>query len=140
VALLNDPTQADNEALLVELSRGQSLDQTKAVVQLVPHLDLQHPVRLPHPVPVHALHFTADGKRLVTAALDHAIRVWDGTDGKLLGVWLVKKPIAGFDTSPDGKTLALWTGGAADQPSDAERRVLFVDLAALPAPQVPVER
>jgi WD40 repeat protein len=135
VALLDDPSKAGNEALLIELSRGESLDQTHAVVQLVTALDLQHPVRLPHSVPVHVLHFTADGKRLITAALDSTVRVWDATDGKLLGTWPVKKPIAGFEVAPDGKTLALWTGGHADRPNDAERRVLFVELDSLPTPQ-----
>jgi WD40 repeat protein len=81
------------------------------------------------------LHFTPEGKRLITAALDSTIRVWDATDCKLLSAWSVKKPIAGFDVSPDGKTLALWTGGSADRANDAERRVLFVELDSLPAPQ-----
>jgi WD40 repeat protein len=72
-----------------------------------------------HTAEAHALKFTPDGRRLITAGTDRTVRVWDTSTGECLRV--IRTPIAGArfgtlfscDISPDGQLLAVGEFGEA---------------------------
>ena len=53
------------------------------------------------------LKFTPDGKRLMTTAMDHTLRIWDATSGRSLASWKLHGDAFVFAISPDGKRVAL---------------------------------
>lgn len=60
-----------------------------------------------HGATVIALAFTPDGKHLLSAGRDGAIRLWDSTSGRQIAVLESNRgPIHAFALSPDGKTFA----------------------------------
>jgi WD40 repeat protein len=86
-----------------------------------------------HEQPVTALAFSADGKRLATAAADGTVRVWeDGSEDELGKIVLSEQPglgVLALAFSPDGKRLA--TGGM-DRRLQIWDTATFKELRKLP--------
>jgi WD40 repeat protein len=83
-----------------------------------------------HPGWVYGLRFTADGKRLISvggAPRNHGfLGLWEVSDGKLLhGEELAVGPIHSVALSPDGKFVALGTGGTG-RPAGSEPNRSYV--------------
>ncbi|HKD42662.1 MAG TPA: hypothetical protein VKB87_20410, partial [Myxococcaceae bacterium] len=57
--------------------------------------------------------FSLDGKRLATASWDNTTRLWNVSDGRLLGVDLHNDHVLSVAFSPDGRTLASAGTGKA---------------------------
>jgi WD40 repeat protein len=69
---------------------------------------------LPHPSPVKAAAFSADGGRIATRAGDGTVRVWDAATGRPVGETLLPPEATnGIALSPDGRLLAT-AGGLND--------------------------
>jgi WD40 repeat protein len=82
-----------------------------------------------HPGWVYALRFTSDGKHLVSAGAAPRLRgyvaVWDVSSGKLVsGRELAIGTVFGLALAPDGKSLALGTGGSVRMPELSQGIVL----------------
>jgi WD40 repeat protein len=93
--------------------------------------DLVSPDWKPHAHPgwVFALRYTKDGKQLVSAGgapgLKGYVAVWDADSGKFLtGRQLALGTIFSMALSPDGKTLALGTGGSVRSPELSQGVIL----------------
>jgi hypothetical protein len=85
---------------------------------------------------VFALAFTPDGKGLVSASADGAVRLWDASTGRMVRSFVGHKgDVNGVALTPDGKTLV--TGGADgtvrlwNVASGVEMRRLHGDDAAI---------
>ena len=90
------------------------VDQTAQLIQIVPAV----PQPLPPdqyrvPMPVTAVAFSADGKRLATSGY-HEVLIWDASTGKQLQrVTNVAERVYDIEFSPDGATLAVAAGTPA---------------------------
>jgi WD40 repeat protein len=88
-----------------------------------------------HRVPVRAVLFTPDGKRVITASLDKTVRVWDvGTGASLRVLRLPVHPgvegeLHAAALAPDGKTVAVAGLGYKDGDKRAAP-VYLLDLEA----------
>ncbi|HTU92216.1 MAG TPA: sigma-70 family RNA polymerase sigma factor [Gemmataceae bacterium] len=67
-------------------------------------------VRWRHGVFVHALAYSPDGKRIVTAGIGRALVLWDAASGKELPVFPSRGQILHAAFSPDGKVIAITKG------------------------------
>lgn len=61
-----------------------------------------------HTTAIAAASFSADGRRVVTAADDYTARVWDGADGRELAVFTdpIRNTLLDAKVSPDGRLAA----------------------------------
>ncbi len=66
---------------------------------------------------VPVVHFSASGRRLITASYDHTVRVWDAADGALLRVLGVPEPQPDDDEQGEGGGDG---GGGGDGDGDDE--------------------
>jgi WD40 repeat protein len=87
-----------------------------------------------HPGQVFVLRFSKDGKQLVSAGgapgLKGYLALWDFSSGKLLsGRELAVGTIFSLALSPDGKTMALGTGGSVRAPELSQGLVLKAPAA-----------
>src|SRR5262245_24756683 len=91
---------------------------TAAAQKLAPLASRPLGVPLRHPYPrVRAVAFSADGKKVATACVDHPERgkasvactvgIWDAVTGRLLAPWIPQRNwVVALAFSPDGKLLA----------------------------------
>jgi WD40 repeat protein len=59
---------------------------------------------------VRAMAFTADSKTLVSMGFNDGIKLWDVATGKNTDTQKIEDGVRGAAFSPDGKTLATWSG------------------------------
>jgi WD40 repeat protein len=89
-----------------------------------------------HTGTVRSVHFTPDGRELISTGNDQTIRVWDTRSGELNRV--LRLPIyhtAGGNTSalsPDGRTLAVYCRGAKED----DHWIYLVELASARIPLI----
>ena len=74
-----------------------------------------------HSEPVAAVLFTPDGKRVISTAMDHTLRIWDADSGQCTASWSLHGDAYGCTISLDGRRLALrvsqGTGFGSDAPT-----------------------
>jgi WD40 repeat protein len=81
----------------------------------------------PHDDLTTAVAYNPDGKRLATAGLDKAVRVWDALTGKLLVNFTAHtRPVTGLAWSRDGKRIASCDAGGK-APGQGEVKVWEAD-------------
>ncbi len=94
-------------------------DKTAPLTRIIPRVYDPAPQAYPAPLPVTALAFSPDGKRLVASGYNE-LTLWDPESGKLLGRWgQMPQRIYDLEFSPDGKLLAV-AGGTPGELGEAK--------------------
>ncbi|CAM9528326.1 unnamed protein product [Chrysoparadoxa australica] len=83
-----------------------------------------------------ALCFTADGRRLISAAMDSTLRVWDLPTGRCVDWLEFKKPVVGISIAPSGEFMCTSHTDRLGINVWADRR-LFQAVYLDTTPQVP---
>ena len=89
---------------------------------------------------VTAALYLTDGRRVVTASLDHTVRIWDSVSGRQIGRPLLPMrsasgPVTSLSLSGDGGRLAI---GFVDQTAEVWDARLLRPLRSFPMPGVPI--
>jgi WD40 repeat protein len=58
-----------------------------------------------HAAPVNAVAVTSDGRRAISAASDHTLRVWDVETGTHITTFTGESPMLRCAIAPDGRTI-----------------------------------
>ncbi|CAN5197996.1 hypothetical protein BH11PLA2_BH11PLA2_37520 [soil metagenome] len=105
----NSKTPARGQACLFEVTTGTPIDT---------------PIHLA--APVRVVGFSVNGKRLLTGSDDQAIRLWERSNGRLIGSPYTQPfPIQAAAFTPDGKSLVV--GGGNPRRNGGEGSVLIWD-------------
>jgi WD40 repeat protein len=112
-------------------------DQAEHALRMVLEGPLEHLI-LHHGGPIYAAAFSPDGKRIVTASVDHSARVWDAVTGHLLATLTGHAgPVNDAAFSRDGKRIVTASEDGTARVWDAVTGRL---LATLSAPNVEVRK
>jgi WD40 repeat protein len=121
----------------VEAAERSPTDQAEHALRTVLEGPLEHLI-LHHGGPVYVGAFSPDGKRILTASVDHTARVWDAVTGHLLATLTGHTgPVNAAAFSPDGKHLVTASDDGTARVWDA---VTGHQLATLAGPNAEVRK